>query len=261
MAPPQAGPESAAPTPGASPQTEPAASAPASAALRGNRLLFLTAAVLAAAGVVEFCQGNTVSGGPPRPTSNVLGKLPSAASLTGGKNRSGAKLNPLAPMPFSTPTQISIPAVNLYADVITVDLNDDGTIGTPSLANAKVAGWYDRGPAPGQDGAAVMDAHVDSSLMSDYRGAFFYLGLAKPGMQVDVTRADHSVAVFTVDEVQVALKSDFPTDQVYGSTPYPSLRLITCGGDFDKSTHEYLGNTIVYAHLTAELPGRKTLGE
>jgi sortase (surface protein transpeptidase) len=164
-------------------------------------------------------------------------------------------------MTFSTPTRISIPAVNLAADVIAVDLNEDGTIGTPSLANAKVAGWYDRGPAPGQAGAAVLDAHVDSSLMSDYRGAFFYLGLAKPGMEVDVARADHAEAVFTIDEVEVALKSDFPTQQVYAPTPYPALRLITCGGDFDKRTHEYLGNTIVYAHLTAELPGRKTLGE
>jgi hypothetical protein len=224
-------------------------------------VLWLAAAVLAVVGVAELCQPNsTTTGGPPRPASNVLGKLPSAA-LGAGKNGGGAKLNSPAPMTFSTPTRISIPAVNLAADVITVDLNEDGTIGTPPLANAKVAGWYDRGPAPGQAGAAVMDAHVDSSLMSDYRGAFFYLGLARPGMEVDVVRADHSEAVFTIDEVEVALKSDFPTGQVYAPTPYPALRLITCGGDFDKRTHEYLGNTIVYAHLTAELPGRKTLGE
>jgi sortase (surface protein transpeptidase) len=242
----------------APPQAVPAPAAPesASAPPRGNRLLFVAAAVLAAAAVIEFCQGNTVTGGPPRPTSNVLGKLPSAT----GKNRSGTK-SALAPMPFSTPTRISIPAVNLEAEVINVDLNADGTIGTPSLANAKVAGWYDRGPAPGQDGAAVVDAHVDSSLMADYRGAFYYLGLTKPGMQVDVYRADHSEAVFTIDEVQVALKSDFPTNQVYAPTPYASLRLITCGGDFDQTTHAYLGNTIVYAHLTAELPGRKTAAE
>jgi len=229
---------------------------------RGNRVLVLAAVVLVSAGVAELCQANAVTGGPPRPASAVLGKLPTFATRVGkGKSKGGATLNPLAPMPYSMPEQISIPAVNLQADVITVGVNDDGTIGTPPLANAKVAGWYDEGPAPGQDGAAVMDAHVDSSLMSDYRGAFFYLGLAKPGMQVDVVRADHSTAVFTIDEVEVALKSDFPTDQVYAPTPYSSLRLITCGGDFDKHAHEYLGNTIVYAHLTAELPGRKTLGE
>ncbi|HWG22994.1 class F sortase [Actinospica sp.] len=225
---------------------------------RGNRLLILAAVVLASAGVAELCRADGPSG-PPRPAANVLGKLPPTTGSSA--NSPAAKHAAPAPMPYSVPTHIAIPAVNLDADVIVVDLNDDGSIATPSLANAKVAGWYDRGPAPGQPGAAVLDAHVDSSLMSDYRGAFFYLGLAKPGMRIDVTRADHSVALFTIDEVQVASKSDFPTTEVYAPTPYPSLRLITCGGDYDKKAHEYLGNTIVYAHLTGEKAGRKALGE
>jgi sortase (surface protein transpeptidase) len=232
---------------------------------RGNRVLILAAVVLASAGLAELTRSDGGSG-PPRPTANVLGKLPpttgtGTGTAAGAGKSAKAVTNALAPMPYSAPTRIAVPAVNLDADVISVDLNADGSIGTPSLANAKVAGWYDRGPAPGQPGAAVLDAHVDSSRMSDYRGAFFYLGLAKPGMSINVTRADHSVAVFTIDEVQVAQKSDFPTVQVYAPTPYPSLRLITCGGDYDKKSHEYLGNTIVYAHLTGEKAGRKTLGE
>jgi hypothetical protein len=36
----------------------------------------------------------------------------------------------------------------------------------------------------------------------------------------------------------VALKPDFPTGKVYGQTTHPALRLITCGGDFGKTTHE-----------------------
>jgi sortase (surface protein transpeptidase) len=233
--------------------------------------------VLAFGGLAELTRADGGSG-PPRPTANVVGKLPpmigtgtgtgtgagaGAGTGTGTGTGKSAKAvtNALAPMPYSAPTHIAVPAVNLDADVISVDLNADGSIGTPSLANAKVAGWYDRGPAPGQPGAAVLDAHVDSSLMSDYRGAFFYLGLAEPGMTINVTRADHSLAVFSIDAVQVAQKSDFPTAQVYAPTPYPSLRLITCGGDYDKKAHEYLGNTIVYAHLTAEKAGRKALGE
>jgi hypothetical protein len=211
-------------------------------AARGNRVLALVAAVLAAAGLAELSRANTASG-PPRPVSTVLGKLPPATKPTA-----------VAPatLPFSIPTHVDIPAVNLHADVITVDLSADGTVGTPPLEDAKVAAWYDRSPTPGQAGSAILDAHVDSALMSDYRGAFFYLGLAKPGMEIDVTRADHSVAVFTIDEVQAALKADFPTNEVYAATAYAGLRLITCGGDYDTKTHEYLSNTIVYAHMTAE---------
>jgi hypothetical protein len=232
---------------------------------RGNRVLILAAVVLASAGLAELTRSDDGSG-PPRPTANVLGKLPPTTGAGPGTGTDAGKsakavTNAPAPMPYSAPTHIAVPAVNLDAAVISVDLNADGSLGTPSLANAKVAGWYDRGPTPGQPGAAVFDAHVDSSRMSDYRGAFFYLGLAKPGMSINLTRADHSVAVFTIDEVQVAQKSDFPTAQVYAPTPYPSLRLIACGGDYDKKSHEYLGNTIVYAHLTGEKAGRKALGE
>ena len=219
---------------------------------RGNRLLTLVTAALAIAGVVELGHANAAAG-PPRPATAVIGKLPPVAT------KPAAVPTPTMTMPYSVPAHVDVPAVNLHADVISVGLNADESIGTPSLSNAKVAAWYDRGPAPGQLGAAVMDAHVDSAQMSDYRGAFFELGLAKPGMEIDVTRVDHSVAVFTIDEVQVALKADFPSNKVYAPTAYAGLRLITCGGDYDKKTHEYLGNTIAYAHLTAvraaPLPG------
>jgi hypothetical protein len=207
----------------------------------GNRLLILIAVALAAVGILELRHVNAASG-PPRPSAAVLGELPPASKPGVDTPRT---------LPYSVPTHVDIPAVNLHADVITVGLNADDTIGTPSLSNAKVAAWYDHSPTPGQMGSAILDAHVDSALMSDSRGAFFYLGLAKPGMTIDVTRADHSVAVFTIDEVQTALKASFPTDKVYAATPYAGLRLITCGGDYDKQTHEYLSNTIVYAHMTA----------
>jgi sortase (surface protein transpeptidase) len=206
---------------------------------QSHRLLVLTAVVLAAAALFKLGHASAASG-PPHPTATVLGKLPPAAEPASA-----------APtLSYSVPTHVDVPAVNLHADVITVGINPDGTVGTPALSDAKVAAWYDRSPTPGQPGSSIIDAHVDSAMMSDYRGAFFYLGLAKPGMEVDVTRSDHSVAVFTIDEVQDALKADFPTAKVYAATTYPGLRLITCGGDYDQKTHEYLGNTIVYAHLT-----------
>ena len=206
---------------------------------RGGTVFILTAmAVLTASGVAELSSSHPGSG-PPRPKATVIGRVPVARVAT------------LVPMAYSMPAHVDIPAVNVHADLIKVDANPDGSLGTPPLSNAKVAAWYDGSVTPGQTGVSIIDAHVDSALMKDYRGAFFSLGLAKPGMEIDVTRTDHSVAVFTVDEVQAALKTQFPTDQVYADTAYPSLRLITCGGDYDPTTHEYLGNTIVYAHLTA----------
>jgi hypothetical protein len=42
-------------------------------------------------------------------------------------------------------------------------------------------------------------------------------------------------------------KDGFPTRKVYGPTRRPTLRLITCGGAFDRATGHYLDNTIVFA--------------
>ena len=42
-------------------------------------------------------------------------------------------------------------------------------------------------------------------------------------------------------------KADFPTARVYGRTPGPTLRLITCSGTFDRATGHYLDNTVVFA--------------
>jgi hypothetical protein len=62
--------------------------------------------------------------------------------------------------------------------------------------------------------------------------------------------AQWAVGAWTVDGVQKAAKTSFPTDDVYGNVPYPALRLVTCGGPFDANTGEYLDSIVVYAHLT-----------
>jgi hypothetical protein len=60
--------------------------------------------------------------------------------------------------------------------------------------------------------------------------------------------------VFSVDGVQKATKTNFPTSDVYGNVPYPALRLVTCGGPFDAKTGEYLDSIVVYAHLAGIAP-------
>jgi hypothetical protein len=50
-----------------------------------------------------------------------------------------------------------------------------------------------------------------------------------------------------VTEVSRYPKKAFPTTRVYGPTPDPQLRLITCGGVFNSAERSYLDNTVVYA--------------
>ncbi|GAA4578166.1 hypothetical protein GCM10023176_53540 [Micromonospora coerulea] len=44
----------------------------------------------------------------------------------------------------------------------------------------------------------------------------------------------------------------FPTARVYGPTPGPELRLVTCGGEFDRRRGHYRDNVVVFA--VAESP-------
>jgi len=147
---------------------------------------------------------------------------------------------------------IAIPAIGVHSRLLRVGLNRDGTIRVPPLNDpprTNDAAWYKYSPSPGQAGPAVIVGHVDSA--STGPSVFFRLGALDPGDMVDITLADHQVAVFRVTGVRLYRKARFPTSTVYGQTGYAALRLITCGGSFDAQTHHYLSNVVAFATLTS----------
>ena len=109
------------------------------------------------------------------------------------------------------------------------------------------AGWFTGGAAPGDVGPAVVAGHVDSV---DGPAVFSRLGELGPGAEVLVDREDGTTARFTVTEVARYPKTAFPTEAVYGPTPRAELRLVTCGGEFDRSRRSYVDNVVVTAVLT-----------
>jgi hypothetical protein len=77
------------------------------------------------------------------------------------------------------------------------------------------------------------------------------MATASPGRELQAL-ADGVVATFTVDAVERYPKDAFPTSRVYGNTTdRAEIRLITCGGDFDRGTGHYVDNVVVYGHLVA----------
>jgi hypothetical protein len=52
-----------------------------------------------------------------------------------------------------------------------------------------------------------------------------------------------------VTKIRKFAKDEFPTAAVYGPVPDAELRLITCGGIFDRSRGSYLSNVVVFARL------------
>lgn len=144
------------------------------------------------------------------------------------------------------PAKLEIPAIGVRTgEIIDLGLAGDGTLEVPH--DAITTGWFTGGPAPGEIGPAVLAGHVDYKKVP---GVFVRLKELKAGDEALVHREDGTTAVFTVYAVERHAKASFPTEKVYGDTTGPELRLITCGGDFDSSTGNYLDNVIAYAKLT-----------
>ncbi|WP_250287450.1 class F sortase [Frankia sp. CiP1_Cm_nod2] len=146
----------------------------------------------------------------------------------------------------SPPTFLRIPEVGISAPVGPVGLNTDGTLEVPTSWTD--VGWYEYGPRPGDVGASVLVGHYDSTTGP---AVFYRLDRLRKSDTIEVSRADGTVVRFTVDRIQDVAKDAFPAAEVYGRSDRPELRLITCGGAFDKKTHHYLKNVIVYAHAVA----------
>jgi sortase (surface protein transpeptidase) len=149
----------------------------------------------------------------------------------------------------SVPTRLDIPAIGVHTGLIALGLNPDGTIEVPPLSGGAPAGWYRHSVTPGERGAAVLVGHLDSAR--DGAAVFYRLGALKPGDGMAITRADGSVVRFVVTRAGVYPKDAFPTAQVYGPADAPELRLITCGGSFDRRRGSYRDNVIVWAGRTA----------
>ncbi|MFJ6082930.1 class F sortase [Streptomyces sp. NPDC092369] len=156
---------------------------------------------------------------------------------------------PARPLGDALPQRVDIPDLGVQAPVVARGLDRQGAIDPPPFEQAGVVGWYAAGAAPGAKGAALLVGHVDTET----RPAVFYkLSALKPGETIRVIRADGKVAEFTVDDVTVLNRTGFDAQQAYGQreSGRAELRLITCGGTFDRTSRSYTANVIVSAYLT-----------
>lgn len=222
--------------------------------MRGRTKRFLTIAVvivlLAGAGIA-FGIAAASQHHAPQPSPSAAGNTgarttqPSVAATTTTRSQ--------LVLPASVPTSITIPAIGVSSTLIQVGLDANGDLEVPQPGpDYDKAAWYRGSPAPGQVGPATIEGHVDSA--ADGASVFFELGAIRPGDLISITRADGTTAEFRTDGVRRYPKDAFPTQLVYGNTPDPQLRLITCGGSFDQRSGHYTDNVVVFATLVATNP-------
>ncbi|MFC1421106.1 class F sortase [Streptacidiphilus cavernicola] len=151
----------------------------------------------------------------------------------------------------STPITLALPSIGLTAPLLGLGTDSKGVPELPPFSEPGTAGWLRDSATPGATGTAVLVGHVDTRTGP---AVFWNLSAVKPGAAVRVTRLDGSTALFTVDAVRLFARATFPAAQIYAPARDAQLRIITCGGVFDRKRAEYTGNVVLFAHLSGVRP-------
>jgi sortase (surface protein transpeptidase) len=178
----------------------------------------------------------------------VLGGCAVGAHSAAPSPSNVAGLIAAASLPRSVPVSIDIPKISAHSTLLPLGRVRNRAVELPSTSTPMQAGWFSGGPTPGEIGPATIFGHVAGDHQE---GIFFRLHELVPGDLVLIKRQDGRTATFRVVHIEEASKGSFPTDAVYGDTTDAEVRLVTCGGTFDKATHSYRNDIIVYAALVA----------
>jgi sortase family protein len=220
---------------------------------RRRRRWIVLAVALAVVGAV--CFGTVLArSGPDDPSPRTpAGAAPSVEVETISPAPAPTTPVPKTPRadPRVPPVSLSIPAIGVSKDLLTLGLRPDKTVEVPSSADADFPGWYRLGPTPGQLGSAVILGHVDS-----VRGpaVFYQLRNLRPGSRVDVRLQNGATAHFAVRRVATYPNDEFPARKVYASRGVRALNLVTCGGAYDKARGGYQSNVVAYTRLVDITP-------
>ncbi|MCU1622909.1 MAG: peptidase sortase [Frankiales bacterium] len=178
---------------------------------------------------------------------------PAEPALTSGPWTASAPVptppRPVARVVAAIPVRLRIPAIGVDTALVSLGQTPDGEVATPTVGpDYDRAGWYRYSPTPGSTGPSIIVGHVDSARAGP--SVFYRLRSLHVNDQVFVTGTDHAVITFQVTRLLRVSKQTFPTQLVYGNTTDAALRLITCGGGFNRRTGHYDDNLVVLATRT-----------
>ncbi len=138
------------------------------------------------------------------------------------------------------PAQIVIPSLKINSYVVDVGVNAAGEMEVPDGATLNV-GWYKFGTVPGEEGSAVMDAHVYA--------AFKKLKYAAIGSSIYVLNAHGETLEFKIISSKVYPLANVPMNTIFTDASGKYLNLITCEGRYSPAKGTYDKRRVVYAEL------------
>jgi Sortase domain len=140
------------------------------------------------------------------------------------------------------PTRLQVPTANFDLSVAPLSVDSKRRVLAP--ANPEAVGWW---RASRDDSPIVFVGHLDSR---EGPAAFYFVKRLRKGQPISVRFSDGQTKAFVVRSTERVEKNDFPTAKVYVANP-GEIRLVTCGGKFNRRTGHYEDNVIVYASVLA----------
>ena len=148
----------------------------------------------------------------------------------------------LTPVVVATPVRVVIPAIGADGPVVPTGVNEAGELAIPADAGQLV--WWQFGPTPGAPGSAVIAGHLD---WKGELGVFNRLAATPVGERITVGYDDGHEQTFIVTAVELVDKPAVAVDGTFARGGDPVLRLVTCGGEFDRASRHYRSNVVVTA--------------
>lgn len=143
------------------------------------------------------------------------------------------------------PLQITIPSIDVQAEIQPVGLTANGEMDAPS--NFVDVAWYKDGTVPGMKGSAVIAGHLSGKKVPE--AVFFDLKKLVLGDEILVTDESGATWTFKVTAVKSYQYSD-PADEVFlGDNTVARLNLITCAGSWLSGISLFEERIVIFSEL------------
>jgi LPXTG-site transpeptidase (sortase) family protein len=169
-------------------------------------------------------------------------------SLTGDGYNHNSNAEAASPAESQTasadlPIRIKIPIINVDAPLESVGLTSAGEVAVPK--GPTNAAWYNLGPRPGENGAAVIDGHF-GWWKNGTQAVFNNLGKLHKGDKLFVEDGSGVTTTFVVREIRKYDQNANSSD-VFGSNDGKAhLNLITCDGAWNNTQQSYPNRLVVF---------------
>ncbi len=231
------------------PVAEPAKGPKKAKARRLPRLLYGAAAVVVIAGMLLTYQAFMANKAVETQVKKLQdvgasGAAPSSISIPTDKKPDDKNYIQNYKVAPALPQLLAIKKIGVTARIMQVGVDSNNQMEVPKTAYD--VAWYNGSSRPGENGAMVIDGHVQG-----VGGSAIFTDLHKlaTGDSVSVTRGDGKTYTYVVTKTETVAVKDLDVGKLLVSTDSnkPGLNLITCAGNFDQKADQFDSRTIVYS--------------